>query len=160
MEEVAALLAYKSDELGLYSEVDLAGIYEVYQRLREIIRLEEPRNKAIFGKYAFGTAAGIHQAGMLRNPSTYEYVEPARFGRERTLLISRHSGRAVLRYLLADLELELDNNKLNEVYREYISERIESDCEDISVLRERLAADLVPASNGAAAGVRAGVGAS
>ena len=151
MEEVCALLAYKSDELGLYCEVDLAGIYEVYQRLREIIRLEEPRNKPIFGKYAFGTAAGIHQAGMLRNPSTYEYVEPARFGRERTLLISRHSGRAVLRYLLADLELDIDNEKLNELYREYISERIESDCEDISVLRERLAADLVPATTGAGA---------
>ena len=54
--------------------------------------LEEPRNKPIFGKYVFGTAAGIHQQGMLSDPSTYEYVEPARFGRERSLLIGRHSG--------------------------------------------------------------------
>jgi len=151
MEEIAAVLAYKSEQLGLYSEVDVAGIYAVYNRLREIIRLEEPRNKAIFGKYAFGTAAGIHQAGMLRNPATYEYVEPSRFGRDRTLLISRHSGRAVLRYLLTDLDLEISDEKLNELYREYIAERVESDCEDISVLRERLAADLVPATSGAGA---------
>ncbi|MFF1453616.1 LeuA family protein [Streptomyces sp. NPDC058274] len=144
MEEVAALLAYKGDQLGLYTEVDLAGIYAVYNRLREVIRLEEPRNKAIFGKYAFGTAAGIHQAGMLRNPATYEYVEPSRFGRERTLLISRHSGRAVLRHLLSELGLKIDEFKLNEIYREYIAERVESDCEDISVLRERLAAELAP----------------
>ncbi|MDQ0794226.1 LeuA family protein [Streptomyces sp. B1I3] len=144
MEEVCALLAYKGEQLGLYAEVDLAGIYAVYNRLREIIRLEEPRNKAIFGQYAFGTAAGIHQAGMLRNPATYEYVEPARFGRERTLLISRHSGRAVLRHLLGEMGLQIDDSKLNEIYREYIAERVESDCEDISVLRERLAADLAP----------------
>ncbi|MFD3536483.1 LeuA family protein [Streptomyces sp. NPDC058664] len=144
MEEVCALLAYKGEQLGLYAEVDLAGIYAVYNRLREVIRLEEPRNKAIFGRYAFGTAAGIHQAGMLRNPATYEYVEPARFGRERTLLISRHSGRAVLRHLLDDMNLRVDEFKLNEIYREYIAERVESDCEDISVLRERLAADLAP----------------
>jgi 2-isopropylmalate synthase len=147
MEEVCALLAYKSEQLGLYSEVDLAAIYEVYNRLREVIRLEEPRNKAIFGKYAFGTAAGIHQAGMLRNPATYEYVEPARFGRERTLLLSRHSGRAVLRHVLSELGLDVDEFKLNEIYREYIAERVDGDCEDISVVRERLAADLTPALN-------------
>ncbi|MFD4020874.1 LeuA family protein [Streptomyces sindenensis] len=144
MEEVCAFLAYKGERIGLYSTADLAGIYSVYNRLREIIRLEEPRNKAIFGKYAFGTAAGIHQAGMLRNPATYEYVEPARFGRERSLLISRHSGRAVLRHLLGELGLEIDKTELDEIYRRYIFERAESDCEDISVLRERLAADLAP----------------
>ncbi|MFF9143388.1 LeuA family protein [Streptomyces sp. NPDC055051] len=147
MEEICALLAYKSDQLGLAAEVDLAGIYPVYNRLREVIRLEEPRNKAIFGKYAFGTAAGIHQAGMLRNPATYEYVEPARFGRERTLHISRHSGRAVLRHLLDGMGLRVDEFKLNEIYREYIAERVESDCEDLSVLRERLLAELAPVPN-------------
>ncbi|MDV9170879.1 pyruvate carboxyltransferase [Streptomyces sp. W16] len=145
MEEVCALLAYKSEQLGLYSDVDLTSIYAVYNRLREVIRLEEPRNKAIFGKYAFGTAAGIHQAGMLRNPATYEYVEPARFGRERSLLLSRHSGRAVLRHVLTELGLEMDEFRLNEIYREFIAERVDGDCEDISVVRARLAADLAPA---------------
>ncbi|PRY36918.1 LeuA family protein [Umezawaea tangerina] len=148
MEEVCALLAYKHEQLGLFAEVDLAAIHSVYTRLREVIRLEEPRNKAIFGKYAFGTAAGIHQAGVLRNPATYEYVEPARFGRERTLLISRHSGRAVLRHLLTGLGLSLDADEVDEIYRVHIAERVESDCEDISVVRRRLAADLVPVLNG------------
>ncbi|MEW2164753.1 pyruvate carboxyltransferase [Streptomyces sp. NPDC007084] len=143
LEEICALLAYKSDQLGLFTDVDVTAIFAVYNRLREIIRLEEPRNKAIFGKYAFGTAAGIHQAGMLRNPATYEYVEPARFGRERTLLISRHSGRAVLRHLLAELGLPVDTDTVDEIYRVYIAERVESDCEDLSVLRRRLEADLI-----------------
>jgi 2-isopropylmalate synthase len=151
LEEICALLAYKGESLGMSAAVDLAGIYAVYNRLREIIRLEEPRNKAIFGKYAFGTAAGIHQAGMLRDPATYEYVEPSRFGRERSLLIARHSGRAVLRHVLADLGLPADEDELDRIYRVYISERIDSDCEDLWVLRERLATDLAPALTGGSA---------
>ena len=73
LEELAALLAYKRDELGIYADIDLAPMYEAYTVLRGMIGLAEPRNKAIFGAYAFGTAAGIHQQGMLRNPATYEY---------------------------------------------------------------------------------------
>ncbi|WP_410674181.1 LeuA family protein [Amycolatopsis sp. cmx-4-68] len=150
-EEIVALLSFKGAQLGLFAEVDLAGIYSVYNRLREIIRLEEPRNKAIFGKYAFGTAAGIHQAGMLRNPATYEYVDPARFGRTRSLLISRHSGRAVLRHVLEELGVDVTDDKLNELYRVHISERVEGDCDDLSVIKARLAAELAPALSGSAA---------
>ena len=75
LEEIAALLAYKGEETGLYTQIDLAAMYEAYTHLRGVIGLPEPRNKAIFGTHAFGTA-GLHQQGMLRNPATYEYVEP------------------------------------------------------------------------------------
>ncbi|WP_371493602.1 hypothetical protein OG871_01030 [Kitasatospora sp. NBC_00374] len=117
-------------------------MYEAYTALRRTIRLEEPRNKAIFGTYAFGTAAGIHQQGILRNPATYEYVEPARFGRERSILIGRHSGRAVLRHLLDQLGVEVDNERLAELYRVHIAERTGADCEDLAVVKARLAREL------------------
>lgn len=142
MEELVALLACRGDHLGLYTDVDTFGMYAVYCRLREIIRLEEPRNKAIFGAYAFGTAAGIHQQGMLRDPSTYEYVEPARFGRERSLLIARHSGRSVLHHLLDELGVEADGPRVDELYRRHITERTGGDCEDIALLRRRLTEEL------------------
>jgi 2-isopropylmalate synthase len=140
LEELVALLTYKSAEFGLYTEIKATGMYEAYGRLRAIIGLEEPRNKPIFGAYAFGTAAGIHQQGVLRNPETYEFVEPERFGRTRSILIARHSGRVVLRYLLAQLGREVDEEELAELYRVYITERTGGDCEDIEVLKERLAA--------------------
>ncbi|MGW1965131.1 LeuA family protein [Streptomyces sp. NPDC001935] len=142
LEEVAAVLAYKSELLGMTTGVRLEAMYAVYNRLREIIRLEEPRNKPIFGKYVFGTAAGIHQQGMLADPSTYEYVEPARFGRQRSLLIGRHSGRAVLRHLIEQLDVTVDEAELDELYRVHIAEREQGDCEDLPVVRERLASEL------------------
>ena len=138
-EELAALLAYKGDHLGLYTDIDLGAMHEAYTALRGVIRLEEPRNKAIFGAYAFGTAAGIHQQGLLANPATYEYVEPARFGRERMLLVGRHSGRAVLRHVLDQAGIEVGDAELAELYRVHIAERDGSDCEDLESLERRLA---------------------
>jgi 2-isopropylmalate synthase len=142
LEEVAALLSYKGGLLGLHTDIDVAAMYEAYTALRAAIGLEEPRNKAIFGTHAFGTAAGIHQQGMLRNPATYEYVEPARFGRERSLLIGRHSGRAVLRHILDELGIAVSEEELAGLYRAHIAERTGGDCEDISVVKARLAREL------------------
>jgi 2-isopropylmalate synthase len=142
LEEIAALLAYKSEETGLYTQIDLAAMYEAYTHLRGVISLPEPRNKAIFGTHAFGTAAGLHQQGMLRNPATYEYVEPERFGRRRTLLIGRHSGRTVLRHLLDEIGHKADDRQLEELYRRHIAERATGDAEDLEVIKARLAVEL------------------
>ncbi|GLF98501.1 LeuA family protein [Streptomyces yaizuensis] len=148
LEELAGVIAYKQDHLGVHTDIDLGAMYDAYTALRRIIRLEQPRNKAIFGTYAFGTTAGIHQQGILANPATYEYVEPSRFGRERSLLIGRHSGRAVLRHLLQQLGVEVDDERLNDLYRVHIAERVGGDCEDLAIVRERLAEELglVPAA--------------
>ncbi|RXS84656.1 pyruvate carboxyltransferase [Streptomyces sp. TM32] len=142
LEQFAATLAYKSDFYGAYSTVDIAGMHEAYTALRRIIKMEEPRNKPIVGAYAFGSAAGIHQQGLLRNPETYEYVEPARFGRKTEILIGRHSGRAVLRHLLDELGIVADDAQVEELYRAHVSERPGSDCEDLSVVRDRLDREL------------------
>lgn len=138
LEELVALLSYKSGELGLRTGIDAAGMYAAYTELREVIELDQPRNKAIFGAYAFGSAAGIHQAGLLRDPATYEFVEPARFGRERSIIIARHSGRSVLRHVLDELQVEIDDEQMEDLYRRHVTDRVGGDCEDISVLRQRL----------------------
>ncbi|TDB83827.1 pyruvate carboxyltransferase, partial [Micromonospora fluostatini] len=142
LEQVVALLRYKGDQLGLYTDIDSAAMYEVYTLLRGVIGLDEVRNQPIFGQYAFGTAAGIHQHGVLRNPATYEFVEPAHVGRERSLIVARHSGRSVLHHLLGQLGAELTPEQTDTLYRRHILERPGGDCEDISVLRARLAEDL------------------
>jgi 2-isopropylmalate synthase len=143
LEELVAVLAYKRDHLGMYTNVELEGLYDAYTALRGMIKLEQPRNKPIFGTYAFCTAAGIHQQGMLSNPVTYEYVEPARFGRERSMLIARHSGRTVLRHLIGQLGIEIDEDRLNELYRVHIAERVGGDAEDLEIVKDRLAEELL-----------------
>ncbi|MFE5079697.1 LeuA family protein [Streptomyces mirabilis] len=142
LEELAAVLSYKSNFYGMHTDIRLDSMYEAYTALRKMITLAEPRNKPIFGTYAFGTVAGIHQQGILSNPATYEYVEPAVFGRERSLLIGRHSGRSILRHLLEDLGARLTETEIDDLYRRHIAERRGSDCEDLRVLRQQLALEL------------------
>jgi 2-isopropylmalate synthase len=144
MEEIVALLTYKTEQLGLYTDIKTEDMYAAYTRLREMIKLEEPRNKPIFGTYAFCTAAGIHQQGMISNPVTYEFVEPSRFGRERSMVLSRHSGRTVLRYLLSQLGITVDENRLAELYRVHVAERTGGDAEDLELVKQRLAKELLP----------------
>ena len=140
LEEFVALLEYKKNSLGFYTGIDAEKMFEAYGKLRNVIGLESPRNKAIFGEYAFGTAAGVHQQGMLANPATYEYVVPDDFGREREIFVSRHSGRVILRYLIDELNIEGNAELVDELYDKYIV-GLKNGCERLEVIRSRLVAD-------------------
>ncbi|MER8102608.1 pyruvate carboxyltransferase [Kitasatospora sp. NPDC094016] len=135
LEELAAVLLYKGEQLGLTSRLRTEKFYEAYQLLARIIGMSTPRNKAIFGENAFATQAGIHQAGMLRNPVTYEYVEPHSFGRERGILIGRHSGRNVVRNLFDQMGIGAERDLLDEIYETYIAGRADGTCIELGELR-------------------------
>ncbi|SCG59400.1 LeuA family protein [Micromonospora halophytica] len=142
VEELAAALSYKGECFGATTSVRLDHLYRTFQMLSETIGMPAPRNKAIFGENAFATEAGIHQDGILKNPATYEFINPYRFDRERSLLVGRHSGRAIIRYLLEDLGEPVDENVVDRLYLEYVSERPDGRADELNVVRERLAATL------------------
>ncbi|MFF8505639.1 LeuA family protein [Streptomyces anulatus] len=135
LEELAAVLLYKGELLGATSRLHTQKLYDAYMVLSRIIGIMTPRNKAIFGDNAFATQAGIHQAGMLRNPVTYEYVEPHLFGRERGILIGRHSGRSVIRNMFDQMGLGVERELLDEIYDTYITGREDGTCIALSELR-------------------------
>jgi 2-isopropylmalate synthase len=51
-----------------------------------------PRNKAIVGKNIFSHESGIHTAGIIKNPFTYEPFPPELVGGKRNLMIGDTSG--------------------------------------------------------------------
>ena len=142
LEELAAALAYKGDQLGATTGVKLDRLYGAFQKLSEAIGMAAPRNKAIFGDNAFATEAGIHQDGILKNPATYEFIRPFHFNRKRSLVVGRHSGRAIIRYLLGELGTPIEEDLVDKLYTEYVSERPDGRADDLDVVRERLAATL------------------
>jgi 2-isopropylmalate synthase len=146
LEELIAVLTYRGDVLGATTTARTAGLHRAFELLCSTIGLTAPRNKAIFGVNAFATQAGIHQAGMLRAPITYEFVEPARFGRERTILVGRHSGRAVLRYVFDDLGLPVDERLVDAIYEENVANRTNGDCVDLAGIREIIRSRLTATS--------------
>ncbi|MGW7531808.1 LeuA family protein [Amycolatopsis sp. NPDC054798] len=148
LEELAAVLAYKGEQLGVSCEIKTQGLYAVYELLCAAIGPVAARNKAIFGENAFSTEAGIHQAGLLRNPITYEFVEPSLFGRERRIMVGRHSGRNIVRHVLEQFGFaaEAGDPLLEEIYRTYIAEQVRGECIELDELRTVIEKRLVEAA--------------
>jgi 2-isopropylmalate synthase len=59
------------------------------------------RHAPYVGVSAFATKAGIHASAIVKEPATYEHVDPETVGNRRRLLVSDQSGRS---NLLAELE--------------------------------------------------------
>ncbi|MFO1025472.1 MAG: homocitrate synthase [Acetobacteraceae bacterium] len=64
-----------------------------------------PQGQPIVGDTAFTHESGIHVSGLLRDPGTYEALDPALFGRERRILLGKHSGSASLQDALAGMNV-------------------------------------------------------
>jgi 2-isopropylmalate synthase len=143
LEELAAVLVYKGHRFGARTSIRTEDLNDIFGLLRRTIGLEPLRNKAIFGENAFATLAGIHQAGMLRNPITYEYVEPEKFGRRRSLLVGRHSGRAVLRHVFGQLHVPWDEGRVQKFYDDHIAGQRDGEFTSMDELTRTLSEEIL-----------------
>jgi 2-isopropylmalate synthase len=122
IEEVAAILLTQGEALGLRCDINAPALHDACLQLSAAISFPIARNKAILGKYVYSTAAGIHQSGMNRDHSTYEPFDPAIFGRDRGIVISRHSGRAAIQHLAQTFGLAVSDQVVCEAYEEILSD--------------------------------------
>ncbi len=67
-------------------------IYEVSQLVSHMARMQVQNNKAIVGENAFGHESGIHTHGIVKNPLTYESLDPRLVGRKRWFAAGKHAG--------------------------------------------------------------------
>jgi homocitrate synthase NifV len=74
-----------------------------------------PPWKAIVGDNSFAHEAGIHGAGILKNPHTYEPFDPQEVGQERRLVVGKHSGRHMLVNWLQQNGVALTNEETQQV---------------------------------------------
>ena len=65
-----------------------------------------PVASPIVGARVFTHESGIHVSGLLRDPGTYEALAPSDFGRERQIVLGKHSGMAALNYALDSLGVD------------------------------------------------------
>ncbi|HKM64090.1 MAG TPA: homocitrate synthase, partial [Acidisphaera sp.] len=66
----------------------------------------------IVGEHVFTHESGIHVSGLLRDPGTYEALEPTLFGRERRIVLGKHSGSAAVRDALRAEGMAADEEML------------------------------------------------
>jgi homocitrate synthase len=72
-----------------------------------------PFNAPITGAFAFTHKAGMHSNAVLRDPRSYEVLQPERYGLDRQILIGhRLVGRNAIRDRAASLGLDLDEEQI------------------------------------------------
>ncbi len=115
LEEVVAALAQTS---GRKTAVDLTQLTSLAELVARSARRPIPAAKSIVGAAAFAHESGIHVSGLLRDPECYEAVNPARFGRSRSIVLGKHSGMAAISNALASLGVAVDEARARRVLDE------------------------------------------
>ena len=87
-------------EIGVSLE-KLATISKISHTLDELLNRAPDRHAPYVGASAFATKAGIHASAVLKDPRTYEHVEPEKVGNQRKVLVSDQAGKS---NILAELE--------------------------------------------------------
>jgi len=120
LEEVVMALKTRAAFFNVATRVNTNRLYPTSRLVSSITGMPIPRNKAVVGENAFAHEAGIHQHGMLKNPSTYEILRPEDVGLSRShLVLGKHSGRHAFRERVEALGFELDEAEFNRVFEEF-----------------------------------------
>lgn len=120
LEEVVMALNTRKNVFDLETGIDTTKIYPVSRTVREITGMIVQPNKAIVGANAFAHESGIHQDGVLKNPMTYEIMQPETVGLSKNnLVLGKHSGRAAIRARLEAMGYSLEPDEINVIFTQF-----------------------------------------
>lgn len=86
----------------------LAGLTRVSRLLDEILNRVPAKSAPFVGASAFAHKAGLHASAILKDPSTYEHIEPGLVGNARIIPMSNQAGQSNLRRRLAEAGLAVE----------------------------------------------------
>lgn len=99
-------------------------------------------NKAIVGENAFAHSSGIHQDGVIKKRETYEIMDPADVGVDKSsIVLTARSGRAALAYRCKEIGFNLTKVELDEAYPKFLGiadRKKEVNDKDLAVLMKRM----------------------
>jgi homocitrate synthase NifV len=98
---------------GIKVGIQTQRFFEVSQLVARASNSQVPPWKAIVGENAFAHEAGIHAAGVLKDPNTYEPFAPEEVGSKRRLVAGKHTGRHLLTNLLQQHGITLTSDETN-----------------------------------------------
>jgi 2-isopropylmalate synthase len=106
-------------ETGVTREA-LKTLTQASRQLDDILNRVPMRQAAYVGSSAFAHKAGLHASAILKDPTTYEHIDPELVGNARVIPMSSQAGQSNLRRRLADAGIEVarDNPALPRMLEE------------------------------------------
>jgi 2-isopropylmalate synthase len=93
-------------ETGISLEA-LSGLTRISRHLDEILNRVPMKQAAFVGSSAFAHKAGLHASAILKDPTTYEHIEPELVGNARIIPMSNQAGQSNLRRRLESAGLKI-----------------------------------------------------
>ena len=109
LEEVIMAIRTRIARQGVATNANTKEIARTSRLVSMLTGYAVPPNKAIVGANAFAHEAGIHQHGVMADPTTYEIMDPVDVGLEGSrIVLGKHSGRHAFGNALAELGFNLE----------------------------------------------------
>ena len=95
----------------------LSSLTGISRTLDDILNRVPDKWAAYVGSSAFAHKAGLHASAILKDPQTYEHIDPSVVGNERIIPMSNQAGQSNLKKrLMADgLEINSQDSRLSEI---------------------------------------------
>jgi 2-isopropylmalate synthase len=119
LEEVVIALRVREAFYDARTGVDVAHLHAASRLVSDLTGYLVPPNKAVVGANAFAHESGIHQDGMLKDPATYQIIDPAELGLEATLPLGKHSGRHAFSRALVAAGHDLDDDERDRAFHHF-----------------------------------------
>ena len=123
--ELEKIMMFFIARVGGFDKYDPLKLTEFARYMEKEVRLHVPRNKAIVGENVFAHESGIHTAGIIKCPFTYEPFPPEMVGGRRKLMVGDSSGREVIKQKVEEMaeklmhvriNIEKDDPRINKIY--------------------------------------------
>jgi homocitrate synthase NifV len=113
LEEVVAALELRR---GLATGIDLSKLPPLCRRVADISARPLPVAKAIVGSKIFTHESGMHVAGLLEDPHSFQAFLPEEVGASGPVFAAgKHTGSKALRYLLAERGISIDDEEIKDL---------------------------------------------
>ncbi|MCM8796661.1 MAG: citramalate synthase [Candidatus Omnitrophica bacterium] len=107
--DLIPIIANLKLKLGIdcISEDKLQELRRVSHFVSEISNMKQRLDQPYVGDSAFAHKGGVHINAVMKNPRTYEHIDPALVGNKRRILMSELGGKTGVLIRAKDLELDL-----------------------------------------------------
>ncbi|MFQ5454802.1 MAG: citramalate synthase [Nitrospirota bacterium] len=96
--------------IGCISNKELGRLREISRFVSEIANLSHYSHQPYVGESAFAHKAGVHVHAVMKNPKTYEHIQPELVGNRQRILISDQAGKSNILQKASEYKIKIQED--------------------------------------------------